>query len=191
MNIPVCPLQNTTGHEPVFCPGCHSHDYCKHGTYARKGFHIRCGIVTIPIAIQRYRCRNKDCPRYTFSVLPPMVLRYCRFFWPCLLLVAHASGVKSPPGEVSSGVAQRVTAVLTAITSWVSNLYREVTDGGAGADLGRMVKIIVGKIGRVELSNRWYRHRYPRRFPAPLRLAQCIAPQEQHNLSLVNISASL
>jgi hypothetical protein len=186
MNIPVCPLQNTISNEPVLCPGCHSHDHCKHGVYTRKGFHIRYGIITIPIAIQRYRCRNKDCPRCTFSVLPPMVVRYCRFFWPCLLLAWRASTVTSPffpAWEVSSGVTRRVAAVLTAITSWVRELYREVTDGGAGADLGRMVKIIVHKIGRVELSNRWYRHRYPRRFPAPLR--------EQHNLSLVNVPAVL
>jgi hypothetical protein len=186
MNIPVCPLQNTTYHEPVFCPYCHSYDNCKHGVYTRKGFHIRSGIIPMPTAIQRYRCRNKDCPRCTFSVLPPMVLRYCRFFWPCLLFALRASSTERPPlstWDISRGVARRAAAVLTAITSWVSELYQEVTDGDAGADLGRMVKIIVRKIGRVELSNRWYRHRYTRRFPVPLR--------EQHNLSLVNFAAAL
>jgi hypothetical protein len=114
-----------------------------------------------------------------------MVMRYCRFFWPCLLLVARAFGVESSPlpaWKISHGVALRVAAVLTAITSWVSELYREVTDGGAGTALGRMVKIIVHKIGRVELSNRWYRHHYPKRFPA--------SPEQQHNLSLVNVTAA-
>jgi len=181
MNILVCPLQHITDEAPVFCPGCHSHDHCKHGVYTRKGFHIRYGIVTIPLAIQRYRCRNKECPRCTFSVLPPMVMRYCRFFWPCLLLVERATGAK-PVGEISGGVARRAAVVLTAIVSWVSELYREVTDGRAGTHLSRMVKIIVHKIGRVELSNRWYRHRYPRRFPVPT--------EQQHNLSLVNVTAA-
>jgi hypothetical protein len=186
MNILVCPLQQPTDPEPVFCPGCHSHDHCKHGVYTRKGFHIRYGIITIPISVQRYRCRNKECPRCTFSVLPPMVLRYCRFFWPCLLLIVRASDVENSPlpaWEISHGVALRVAVVRTAITLWVSELYREVTGGGAVTNLGRMVKIIVHKIGRVELSNRWYRHRYPRRFPAP--------PEQQHNLSLVNVAAAL
>jgi hypothetical protein len=186
MNILVCPLQHITDTAPVYCPGCHSHDHCKHGVYTRKGFHIHSGIVPIPMAIQRYRCRNKECPRCTFSVLPPMVLRYYRFFWPCLLLVVRASTTERPPlstWDVSRGIARRAAAVLTAITSWVSELYREVTDGGTRADLGRMVKIIVRKIGRIELSNRWYRHRYPRRFPASLR--------EQHNLSLVNVDPAL
>jgi hypothetical protein len=182
MNILVCPLQQPTDPEPVFCPGCQSHDHCKHGVYTRKGFHIRSGIVTIPIAVQRYRCCNKDCSRRTFSVLPTMVLRYCRFFWPCLLLVERASSTK-PVWEISCGVARRAAVVLAAIASWVSELYREVTDGRAGTHLGRMVKIIVHKIGRVELSNRWYRHRYPLRFPA--------SPEQQHNLSLVNVATAL
>lgn len=181
MNILVCPLQHPIGSEPVFCPDCHSHDHCKHGVYTRKGFHIRSGIVTTPIAVQRYRCCNKDCSRRTFSVLPPMVLRYCRFFWPCLLLVKHPDA--KPVWEISCGVARRAAVVLAVITSWVSKLFREVTDGGAGTNLDRMVKIIVRKIGRVELSNRWYRHRYPLRFPA--------SPVQQHNLSLVNVTAAL
>jgi hypothetical protein len=108
-----------------------------------------------------------------------MVLRYCRFFWPCLLWIADAAGIER--STISSGVTRRLAAVLTAITSWVRELYREVTDGAAGGNIGRMVKVIVHKIGRIELSNRWYRHRYPRRFPTPF--------QEQHNLSLVNFYA--
>jgi hypothetical protein len=67
---------------------------------------------------------------------------------------------------------------MALICAWVKDLYREVTDGERGFSLGRMVKIIVGKIGRTELSNRWYRHRYPRRFNA--------TEAQQHNLSLVN-----
>lgn len=149
--------------------------------YTRKSFHIRYGILTIPPAVQRYHCRNRVCSRRTFSVLPPMVLRYCRFFWPCLLLVERTTGAK-PVGEISGGVARRAAVVLTAIVSWVRELYQEVTDGRVGTHLNRMVKIIVHKIGRVELSNRWYRHHYPRRFSA--------SPEQQHNLSLVNVTAT-
>jgi hypothetical protein len=41
--------------------------------------------VAILVIISRYRCLNPECPRRTFPVLPPLVLRYSRFFWPCLL----------------------------------------------------------------------------------------------------------
>ena len=109
-----------------------------------------------------------------------MVLRYCRFFWPCLAALQHA-----PPGEgpvcrwnLSRGVTRRMVGMLKALTSWVEELHREVTDGRAGRELGRMVKIIIRKIGYVELSNRWYRHRYPLRFGTD--------DQGSHNLSLVN-----
>ena len=175
MNILVCPLKQPIAPEPVFCPGCYSKHLCKHGVYTRKGFHVHGGIIPIPMAVQRYRCLNKECFRCTFSVLPPMTLRYCRFFWPCLLSLGKAYGKGLP---ISRGVARRAVTALALIGAWVKDLYREVTDGDTGFDLGRMAKIIVGKIGRIELSNRWYRHRYPRRFGAP--------EAQQHNLSLVN-----
>jgi hypothetical protein len=101
-----------------------------------------------------------------------MVLRYCRLFWPCLLSFGMSAL------SIGHGVTRRAVTMSASICSWVKELYREVTDGGTGLGLGRMVKIIIGKIGRIELSNRWYRHRYPRRFGAP--------PPEQHNLSQVN-----
>jgi hypothetical protein len=104
-----------------------------------------------------------------------MTLRYCRFFWPCLLLFRRTHGKGLP---ISRGVAERTVTALALMRSWVKDLYREVTDGDRGFSLGRMVKIIVGKIGGTELSNRWYRHRYPRRFSVP--------EAQQHNLSLVN-----
>lgn len=175
MNILVCPLQQPIAPEPIFCPGCYSQHFCKHGVYTRKGFHVRDGIIAIPMEVQRYRCLNKECSRCTFSVLPPMTLRYFRFFWPCLLLFerTHGKGL-----QISRGVAQRTKKLLALIGAWVKDLYREVTDGDRGFSLGRMVKIIVGKIGCTELSNRWYRHRYWRRFGAP--------QAQQHNLSLVN-----
>ena len=174
MNIHVCPLQQPIAPEPIFCPGCHSKHFCKYGVYTRKGFHVPDGVVAIPIGVQRYRCLNKECSRCTFSVLPPMTLRYCRFFWPCLLLFWKTDEKGLP---ISRGVAQRTKKSLTLICAWVKSLYREVTDGGSGFDLEHMVRIIVGKIGGTELSNRWYRYRYPRRFSVP--------EAQQHNLSVV------
>jgi hypothetical protein len=50
------------------------------------------------------------------------------------------------------------------MSRWVVELHREMTDGGDVRDAEYMVKIITRKIGRCELSNRWYRHHYPRRF---------------------------
>jgi len=175
MNILVCPLQQPIAPQPVFCPGCHPKHFCKHGVYTRKGFHVRGGIIPIPTAIQRYRCLNQECSRCTFSVLPPMTLRYCRFFWPCLHLLWRTHGKGLP---ISRGVARRAEKSLALICAWVKALYREVTDGESGFGPGHMVNIIVGKIGGTELSNRWYRHRYPGRFDAP--------EAQQHNLSLVN-----
>jgi len=167
MNILVCPLQQPTDPEPVFCPGCHSQDHCKHGVYTRKGFHIRSGIVTLPITVQRYRCRNKDCIRRTFSVLPPLVLHYCRFFWPCLLAVKKAlvAGLTcyhlaKHVWRVGREVIRRASAHFDRIGRWTGELHREVTDGGNVRDVGFMVKIIIRKIGRCELLNRWYRHHY-------------------------------
>lgn len=172
MNILVCPLQQPTDPEPVFCPGCHSHDHCKHGVYTRKGFHIRSGIVTIPTTVQRYRCRNMDCPRCTFSVLPPMVLRYCRFFWPCLLAVKMALvdgltcyHIARHVWQIGREVVRRAAALFDRMSTWVRELHRETTDGcGIFREVGLMVKIITRKIGHSELSNRWYRHHYPLRF---------------------------
>jgi hypothetical protein len=104
-----------------------------------------------------------------------MMLRYCRLFWPCLLQfeIPPANGL-----PVSRGVTKRTVKTLALMRSWVKGLYREVTDGMSGFDLEHMVKIIIGKIGGTELSNRWYRYRYPRRFSVP--------EAQQHNLSVVN-----
>jgi hypothetical protein len=47
---------------------------------------------------------------------------------------------------------------------WVETLHREITDGKPVRRLELMVKIIVAELGHSELVERWYRHRYPRRF---------------------------
>lgn len=171
MNILVCPLQHPTDPVPVFCPGCHSHDFRKHGVYTRKGFHIRGAVATIPLVVQRYCCRNVDCPRSTFSVLPPQVLRYCRFFWPCFLAVKKALSdgqtcyhLARHVWHVGREVIRRASAQFERMSRWIGELHRETSEGGTVRDVELMVKIITRKIGSSELSNRWYRHRYHQRF---------------------------
>lgn len=171
MNILVCPLQRLPQTEPIYCPGCHSQDYCKHGVYTRKGFHVRSNIIPIPMPVQRYRCRNKECLRSTFSVLPPQVLRYCRFFWPCLLAVKMAltNGrscyhLARHVWNVERGVIRRASVLFDRMSRWTQQLHQETTGGGSLRQVGLMVKIIAHKIGYPELSCRWYRHHYPLRF---------------------------
>jgi hypothetical protein len=89
MNINFCPLHyaDESSNVVVVCPTCHSDQCPKHGCYIRKGFHTLNKSTSLPTPIQRHRCLNPECKRRTFSVLPPMVLRYCRFFWPCLQVI--------------------------------------------------------------------------------------------------------
>lgn len=97
-----------------------------------------------------------------------MVLRYSRFFWPCILSLERSIGVFGKGVErnfrISHGVSRRAMNMVPPLTTWVEGLYREVTDGSVVRELGRMVKIIIRKIGLIELSDRWYRYRYPLRF---------------------------
>ena len=169
MNIPNCPARRANG--LVSCPGCHLCQCRKHGFYLRKGFHAKNGAVAIPVWIPRYRCLNPECPRCTFSILPPMVMRYCRFFWPCLLTLSGNLDAGVSPSHLSEqvwhvgrGVILRAAALMDRLGPWVERLHREITDGKPMRRLELMVKIIAAKLGRPELVERWYRHRYPSRF---------------------------
>ena len=172
MNIPICPLQKkATGRDRITCPGCHTSRYRKHGSYVRKGFHFQKYGVPILVSVLRYLCLNPECPKCTFSVLPPMVMRYCRFFWPCLLSVKGALDAGSScyhvahhVWHVSWAVIQRAAVLVQRLGPWVNGLHQELTNGGPARELELMVKIVTAKIGRLELVHRWYRHRYPRRF---------------------------
>jgi hypothetical protein len=100
-----------------------------------------------------------------------MVLRYCRFFWPSLLAIKKALASGSTPyylaqhvWYVGRRVIVRAAALLDRLDTWCGQLYQEVTDGAPACELGFMVKIVTRKLGRIELVDRWYRHRYPRRF---------------------------
>lgn len=123
------------------------------------------------VLVQRFRCLNQECKRCTFSVLPPMVLRYSRFFWPCLLALGQALASGSSMyhqaryvWHVERQVIVRAAALLDRLDTWVGGQYQEVTDGAQACELGFMVKIVTRKLGRIELIDRWYRHRYPLRF---------------------------
>lgn len=171
MKIPYCPAKNIDDQEKIFCPACHGTIYRSHSSYVRKGFHRQNKAWVIEIQVQRYLCLNEDCPRCTFSVLPPMVLPYCRFFWPGLLTLRQALASGSTPyclarhvWHVGRRVIIRAAALLDRLDAWVGQLYQEISDGGQVRELGSIVKVIIGKISRIELVGRWYRHRYPTRF---------------------------
>ena len=155
----------------IVCSAC-NFPYCPyHGTYFRKGFHREDPTVVIKIAVLRYRCLNPTCDRQTFSVLPQHVLPYCRFFWPSLLTILHSRAGGMIPStlakrwHVSRCVILRAAALLKQMGKWIVQIQQEVCDGIQRSGFEFMVKMIVGNLGRIELTHRWYRHRYPKRFP--------------------------
>ncbi len=170
MKITDCLTVSIPEYAKIICPSCHCSDCRKHGVYFRKGFHRRDISVMIMERVLRYLCLNADCPRCTFSILPPMVLPYCRFFWPDLLAIKQALTFEAARNHlaqqwhVGRRVIMRTVALLNLLNTWVGELYQEVTDGGQARALGFMVKIVTRKLGRIEPAYRWYRHRYPLRF---------------------------
>ena len=152
------------------CPRCFSGEYRPHGSYVRKGFHSRAGGTTILLRVRRYECLNPACTRRTFSILPPQVMRYCRFFWPDLLAVKQSLAVGISAyrlaryvWQVGQGVIARAAALLEQVRVWMTRLHRELSDGATPLGLGLMVKFATDTLGRVELVSRWYAHHYPRR----------------------------
>jgi hypothetical protein len=169
MKIPNCRVQGAS--VQVCCSKCHSPRHRGHGKYTRKGFHIGKDKTAEPVSVPRFLCLNPDCPRRTFSILPPLVLRYSRFFWPCLLVLSQALAAGETPYHlarhvchVGRGVILRAAVLLKHLGPWVEELHRELTEGRPARELALMVKIITAKLGRIELGERWYRHRYPLRF---------------------------
>jgi len=151
---------------------CQTDQICSHGTYPRKVFHgCSAHRISIPIRIPRYLCENPECTVCTFSVLPPNVLRYSRFVWPSLFALCkiHADGttvyrLARHVWNVGRGVIIRAKAYLDQAEAWTIGLHQELCNGSLGHSLERMVKLVVGKIGLIEMVHRWYRHRYPARF---------------------------
>lgn len=155
----------------IFCPVCHCTDCPYHGRYIRKGFHREASGEVILVVILRYLCLNPACERRTFSILPPNVLPYCRFFWPSILSILQATTVGMNPStlaerwHVSRRVIVHATAVLEQMGEWFDRVHQEVCDGIQRSGFESMVKMVVHKLGRIELIHRWYRYCYPRRFP--------------------------
>jgi hypothetical protein len=171
MNIDFCSInQKHVSSSVIHCPHCNC-TYCpKHGRYIRKGFHSKVSSSCFQVEIQRYRCKNKQCKRASFSVLPPMVLRYCRFFWPCLLAVWNEIDSLSPmiiaiahTWNVGIGVIKRAKELYSVIHEWVSKQYQEQCDDCKIRSLARMVKSLSLKTTLTDLMNRWYWYHYPAR----------------------------
>lgn len=160
MNIHTC---------PICCPACHQDRFRKHGCYTRKGFHSTEYGATVEVSVPRYRCLNPRCKRATFSILPAGVLRLCRFRWRDLLSVRHALAAGTSGRylarmwHVGAAVIYRLQAELAAMGSWIATQHREVTDSAPERAFTAMVKGVFGTIGRLELLQRWYYHRYPKR----------------------------
>lgn len=157
------------------CPSCQLSHCCKHGFYFRKGFTFRhkdtLSTPVLPVKVARFRCLNPDCLRCTFSVLPPGIMPYCRFYWADLLDIhfsrlsgASLYSLAKQVWNVGSAAIRRAMLLLNILTPWITSQHQEVTNGLPARGLAQMVKIITAKLGRHQMVHRWYRHRYPRRF---------------------------
>ena len=80
--------QNLTS--KIVCPECgERHRLTKWGFYTRYLFH-----GDDSLEIQRFRCLNRQCPRFTFSILPHPLLPVVRvpLCFMLLLLLMHQKG---------------------------------------------------------------------------------------------------
>lgn len=170
MNIIYGFAANSRDRSRIICPGCHCSDCRKHGVFIRKGFHRNKCNQLIIIVIPRFRCLNPECKRCTFSVLPPYVLPYCRFFWPHLLRIKHtlATGLSfnnlAQFWHVGRRVIARAATLLNRMEQWISQVHQEVSNGAKPAGFVSKVKIVMKKLGCIELISRWYTHHYNRLF---------------------------
>lgn len=120
--------------------------------------------------VQRYRCRNPACNR-TFSILPPDVVPYSRFFWPDLLSVGRGLAAGATPyrlarsqWHVGPGVIVRARVLLNRLGRWFGELCREITGGVVPVGLEAMAGLVTQHYGRPEFVHMWYRHIYPCRY---------------------------
>lgn len=171
MNIRICSAGETALAGGIFCPGCHTTQCRRHGFYIRRGFHAPNGVWPREVKVIRYRCCNPECDRCTFSVLPPWVLRYCRFLWPYLFMVvrSHERGSTryhqaKHVWNVGWGVIVRAIAMFSQMKLWIAQLFQELFDGQRQRQVELMARLAIRKLGSIELIARWYRHWYPKRF---------------------------
>ena len=97
-------------------------------------------------------------------------MRYSRFLWPNLLAIQREIAAGVTPyhlaryvWRVGRLVIVRAQALMSRLAFWVEALHQEIFDGRAVRELALMVKFITLHLGRLELLQRWYRHRYPLR----------------------------
>lgn len=174
MKIPYVILKIKTFLSQIVCPCCHSKDCYRHGSYNRKWFYSLIPGEKIIAQVQRYRCRNAECPRSTFSVLPLMVMPYSHFLYPDLLSIQRAltqgiavNELATRVWHISWSVMKRSSKQIEQMQGWIRQQYQEVTNGQTATSIVEVIKTVVKKIGAVALKNRWYRHRYPLRFSVP------------------------
>jgi len=68
---------------------------------------------------------------------------------------------------VDRAVIVRAAALQSTLQLFVEKLHQEIYSGAVshgGLALTLMVKFVILKIGFSALANRWYCHRYPRRY---------------------------
>ena len=128
MNITIPSQKNTKDCARITCPRCKTRQLCKHGTYQRKGFHVRGRIMSVTRTVKRYRCKNPLCSCCTFSVLPSGTLRYCRFSCSGLLALKEALRSGASPyhlarhvWHVGREVITRAGAQLERLTSFIAS----------------------------------------------------------------------
>ena len=116
---------------PAVCPECGTSHMCiKNGSYQR---YLFSGEKLI--RIQRYLCKNRQCPRRTFSILPHPFLRIVRL--PLCLMRAllflkktgeSLSGLSRRAGK-SIGIVRRAIGFYEKLTRWLDREGRICTWG--------------------------------------------------------------
>lgn len=152
------------------CPYCHSRHNWRHGVYTRKGFHGRKGQCQAIIeAVQRFLCRQPSCG-HSFSVLPPEVLPYCRFFLhdalaieQALLNGSSAYSIATYQWNIPLAVILRFKRLFVKVSSWLKQLFRE-TFSYAAHTTGSLIGALLRHYSWDEFGNMWFRRIYPARF---------------------------
>jgi hypothetical protein len=155
------------------CPYCGFGICWCHGRYSRKGFHrgpVR--RLVILAWVRRYLCRSPDCGR-TFSMLPPGVLPYQRFFrsdfftlsgW--ILAGRSAYSIARDWGlGVGQTVIRRAGERIWQVKAWVEKVAQEEW-AAMYPILRKTVSGLLRFMDWPSFTGRWFRAVYPRRaFP--------------------------
>jgi hypothetical protein len=151
----------------IFCPHCHSTRFHRHGSYTRYWFHMMQWGTDQTRKVQRYLCRNKSCPRKTFTVQSPDALPYCRFLFRDLLAVDNAlrSGKSvyfvSRTTHLRRSVVRRARRLLQRTRDFLQALCREsdVYDCTV-LELSKLIETVQIRYCWIECRALWYRYIY-------------------------------